>query len=92
MSGPSSSLACWGRPGSHVGHAIQGIQTLVPPAGERLLTGEDPERPVDGGEIGGEIRAGMPANRPVDQLADYLSPGDTLGLRDPVQRGGLALG
>jgi hypothetical protein len=57
-----------------------------------FLPGQDPERPVDCGEVGGQIRAWVSADRPVDQFADQLSPGNTFCLRDPVQRSGLAFG
>jgi hypothetical protein len=34
----------------------------------------------------------MPADRPVDQFADQFSPGNTRGLRNPVQCVSLAFG
>src|SRR5690242_14577448 len=80
------------RGGSRVGQAIQVIHPLVPPAGEHLLSAQDPEGSVDGGKVGGEVGAGMPADGPVDQCADQLSPGNTFGLRGPVQSFSLAFG
>jgi hypothetical protein len=63
-----------------------------PRASECLLTGKDPERPVNRGQISGKISAWVPADRPVNQFADQLSPGNARCLRGTVQCGGLAVG
>jgi hypothetical protein len=79
------------RPGSRVGQAVQVIRPAVPRTGECLLLGEDAEGIVDRGEVGRGIRAGISADRPVDQGADQLGPGNALCLRNPVKGSCLAL-